>query len=89
MRELAHLPSNTAFVDATPQPDVVCQHIQTVLARTIFRVQPMELPVQANFDGMELCEDTLAQASGLTTMQEAEDWAASHGISPDDNPARL
>ena len=77
----------TAFIDATPAANIVCRQVEKVLAQEVFRVQATEGPtVGANFDGMDLSDATLADASGIRSLPEAESWAAQHGIATDSLP---
>ena len=86
MRELAHLPSNTVTIDATPAADNVARRIDSALARHLFRVATTH--VCANIDGMTLSDSSLAKASRLHTTADVEAWAREHGIAPDDRPDR-
>ena len=62
MHKLAHLPSNTATIDATPNIAIVACRMDSVLTKQLFRVN-VTMHACANLDGMSLSDDMLAEAS--------------------------
>ena len=42
--------------------------------------------MEANFDGMDLSDGSLAESSGIMDLAQAGAWAAEHRIPPDNLP---